>query len=389
MELFDREGYASVESRRGALAEAELAAAVKDVHILGIRSRTRVTARVLAAAPKLMAIGCFCIGTDQVDLDAAELQGVPVFNAPFSNTRSVAELVAAEIVMLCRGVPARNAAAHRGEWRKALDGAVEVRGKTVGIVGYGHVGSQVAILAEAFGMRVVYVDIEDKLSLGNARRLASLDELLASSDVVTLHVPGTAATRGLIGAAQLAKMRRGAMLINASRGDVVDIDAVTAALASGHLGGAAIDVFPAEPQTDDDAFETPLRRFENVLLTPHIGGTTTEAQHAIGADVATKLVRYSDNGSTALAVNFPQVSLPEHEGRHRLLHIHRNEPGVLAAINSVFGSAKVNVAAQYLETTRQVGYAIVDLDHVDRAASASLRTQLSAVPGTIRTRLLY
>jgi D-3-phosphoglycerate dehydrogenase len=378
-----------VESRRGAISTEDLTAAVREVHILGIRSRTQVTREVLANAPKLMAIGCFCIGTEQVDVETAQARGIPVFNAPFSNTRSVAELVIAEIVMLCRGIPERNAAAHKGTWLKALRGAVEVRGKTLGIVGYGHVGLQVALLAEAMGMRVLYVDVEDKLSLGNAKRVSSLDELLAAADIVSLHVPGTASTKGLIGQRELARMRRGASLINASRGSVVDVDALAEAIESGHLSGAAIDVYPTEPESDDEPFETPLRRFENVLLTPHIGGSTLEAQASIGFDVAAKLVRYSDNGSTVQAVNFPEVSLPAHAGRHRFLHIHRNEPGVLASINGVFGGAGMNVAAQYLETTPTIGYAIVDVDHKDRTSSVRLRKQLDDIPGTIRTRILY
>lgn len=389
VDTFKAEGYTSVETRRTALVGDELVEAVHDVHILGIRSRTKIRKDVLAKATKLIAIGCFSIGTDQVDLAVAEEHGVPVFNSPFSNTRSVAELVIAEIVMLCRGVPERNAAAHRGEWLKALRGAVEVRGKTLGIVGYGHVGVQVALLAEALGMRVIFEDIERKLALGNAKAVDTLDALLEQSDVVTLHVPETPQTKGLIGAAQLARMRKGARLINASRGSVVDIDAVAAALESGRLAGAAVDVFPAEPQSDDDRLETPLRKFDNVLMTPHIGGNTVEAQDSIGVDVAGKLVRYSDNGSTVGAVNFPEVALPEHGGRHRLLHIHRNEPGVLAAINSVLASAHVNIASQYLETTQRVGYAVVDVDGADRPLSAELRARLGEIPATIRTRVLY
>ena len=382
-------GYTTVDARRTALTGAELGAALADVHLLGIRSRTKVTAEVLARAPKLIAIGCFSIGTDQVDLDAAERAGVPVFNAPYANTRSVAELVIAEIVMLCRGIPERNAAAHRGEWLKALRGAVEVRGKTLGIVGYGHVGVQVGLLAEALGMRVIFHDIERKLALGNARAVGSLEELLPQSDVVTLHVPQTPLTLGLIGERQLALMKQGARLLNASRGKVVDVDALAAALERGHLAGAAVDVFPVEPESDDATLETPLRRFDNVLLTPHIGGNTEEAQDAIGLDVVGKLLRYSDNGSTVGAVNFPEVALPEHAGRHRLLHIHRNEPGVLAAINRVLAEAKANIAAQYLETTKRVGYAVIDIDGADRPLSASLRTALSEIDATIRARVLY
>ncbi len=389
VEALRAEGYTNIETHRTALAGDELADAVRDAHILGIRSRTKMTRDVLAKASKLMAIGAFCIGTDQVDLDAAEERGIPVFNAPFSNTRSVAEMVIAEIVMLCRGIPERNAAAHRGEWLKALRGAVEVRGKTLGIVGYGHVGVQVGLLAEALGMRVIYQDIERKLALGNAKAVDTLGALLEQSDVVTLHVPETPMTKRLIGAAQLARMRKGARLLNASRGSIVDIEALASALESGHIGGAAIDVFPVEPQSDDDALETPLRRFDNVLLTPHVGGNTAEAQDSIGADVAGKLLRYSDNGSTVGAVNFPEVALPEHGGRHRLLHIHRNEPGVLAAINSVLASAQVNIASQSLETTRRVGYAVVDVDGTERPISAALKSSLAAIPATIRARVLY
>ena len=389
IDTFKAAGYTNVASRTMALTGDELVDAVRDVHILGIRSRTKIRKDVLTAATKLIAIGCFSIGTDQVDLAVAAEHGVPVFNSPFSNTRSVAELVIAEIVMLCRGVPERNAAAHRGEWLKALRGAVEVRGKTLGIVGYGHVGVQVALLAEALGMRVIFHDIERKLALGNAKAVDTLDALLEQSDVVTLHVPETSETKGLIGAARLAQMRRGARLVNASRGSVVDVDALASALDSGWIAGAAVDVFPTEPQSDEDRFETPLRKFDTVLMTPHIGGNTVEAQDSIGVDVAGKLVRYSDNGSTVGAVNFPEVALPEQSGRHRLLHVHRNEPGVLAAINSVLASAHVNIASQYLETTQRLGYAVVDVDGAARPLSAELRARLGEIPATIRTRVLY
>lgn len=389
IDTFKAAGYTNVASRTTALTGDELVDAVRDVHILGIRSRTKIRKDVLTAATKLIAIGCFSIGTDQVDLAVAAEHGVPVFNSPFSNTRSVAELVIAEIVMLCRGVPERNAAAHRGEWLKALRGAVEVRGKTLGIVGYGHVGVQVALLAEALGMRVIFHDIERKLALGNAKAVDTLDALLEQSDVVTLHVPETSETKGLIGAARLAQMRRGARLVNASRGSVVDVDALASALDSGWIAGAAVDVFPTEPQSDEDRFETPLRKFDTVLMTPHIGGNTVEAQDSIGVDVAGKLVRYSDNGSTVGAVNFPEVALPEQSGRHRLLHVHRNEPGVLAAINSVLASAHVNIASQYLETTQRLGYAVVDVDGAARPLSAELRARLGEIPATIRTRVLY
>ncbi len=389
IEVFTADGYTSIRTVAGSLAEAELAEAIADVHILGIRSRTDVTAAVIERAAKLITIGCFGIGTDQVDLGAARTAGIPVFNAPFSNTRSVAELVIGEIVMLCRGVPERNAAAHRGAWMKAVAGSTEVRGKCLGIVGYGHIGTQVGVLAEALGMRVVYHDIDTKLPLGNATPVDSLAQLLERADVVTLHVPETPLTRGLIGERELARMRRGARLINASRGTVVDVEALARSLESGHVGGAAIDVFPVEPKTNDDEFQTPLRRFENVILTPHIGGSTAEAQEGIGAEVAAKLVKYSNNGSTLTAVNFPEVALPEHPGKHRLLHIHRNEPGVLAQVNAVLSAAKINIASQYLETAGSVGYAVIDIDGIERPVSLALKKRLDAIPATIRTRVLY
>jgi D-3-phosphoglycerate dehydrogenase len=389
VELLRGAGYTAIEAHRGSLSESDLEAATRDVHLLGIRSRTHVTERVLTRAKKLIGIGCFCIGTDQVDLSAAEVRGIPVFNAPFSNTRSVAELVLGEIVMLLRGIPERNAAAHAGGWMKSVGGAVEARGKSLGIVGYGHVGSQLGLLAESLGMHVLFYDVQEKLALGNATRVASLDALLKGADVVSLHVPEDPTTRGLIGARELALMRPDRRLINASRGSVVDIAALVDALDSGHLAGAALDVFPAEPRSDAEPFASPLQRFPNVLLTPHIGGSTQEAQEGIGVEVAAKLVRYSDNGSTLTAVNFPEVTLPEHRDKHRLLHIHRNEPGVLAAINSIFAAAKVNVASQYLETSRQVGYAVIDVDGADRPLSAGLRDQLREIDATIRTRVLY
>lgn len=389
IDAFTAGGYTSVVALPTSLSGADLADAVGDAHILGIRSRTEVPTAILARAPKLIAIGCFSIGTDQVDLDAAQLAGVPVFNAPFSNTRSVAELVIGEIVMLCRGIPERNAAAHRGEWMKTVAGATEVRGKTLGIVGYGHIGTQVGLLAEALGMRVIFHDIETKLALGNAAGVDSLATLLARADVVTLHVPETPQTRGMIGARELAQMRTGARLINASRGTVVDVDALAHALETRHLAGAAVDVFPSEPSASGDEFRSPLRRFDNVLLTPHIGGNTVEAQEGIGGEVAAKLIRYSDNGSTLTAVNFPEVALPEHPGKHRLLHIHRNEPGVLAQVNSVLSRSGINIASQYLQTSGKVGYAVIDVDGIDRPVSLGLKKELDAIAATIRTRVLY
>ncbi len=389
IELFHADGYTQVVAHEKALPAGELQRALASVHMLGIRSRTQLTDEVLAAAPKLMAIGCFCIGTNQVALDVARRRGIPVWNAPFSNTRSVAELVLAEIVLLLRGIPARNAAAHRGEWIKSAAGSREARGKVLGIVGYGHIGTQVGVLAEAFGMQVHYYDIEAKLALGNATAVRSLDVLLEQADVVTLHVPETAQTRWMIGAAQLARMKPGASLVNASRGTVVDLDAVAKALESGRLAGAAIDVFPQEPESNDAGFESPLRRFDNVILTPHVGGSTAEAQQNIGGEVASKLLRYSDNGSTLTAVNFPEVSLPEHTGKHRLLHIHQNRPGMLSRVNEVFSSQQVNVTAQFLQTDAEIGYVVIDVDPGDRDDARALHGALDAIPGTVRTRLLY
>lgn len=386
VEALRSDGYTHVVTSPKALAGAELADVLSDAHFVGIRSRTHLTAEVLAAAPKLTAIGAFCIGTNQIDLNAAMRRGVPVFNAPFSNTRSVAELVLAEIIMLMRGIPHKNAVLHRGGWVKSAAGSYEVRGKTLGIVGYGHIGTQIGVLAEQLGMQVAFYDIEAKLPLGNARQLATLPELLQAADVVSLHVPETPQTQDMIGAEQLALMKPGSHLINASRGTVVDIAALTAALERQHLGGAAIDVFPVEPQGNDVAFESSLTRFDNVLLTPHIGGSTAEAQANIGREVAAKLIRYSNNGSTVSAVNFPEVALPEHTGRCRLLHIHHNVPGVMARVNERFSANGINIAAQYLRTNEEVGYVVID---VDSAASQVALDELCAVPDTIRCRILY
>ena len=387
-EVLTADGYLTVKSLPKSLAGDALKTALKDVHFLGIRSRTELTAEILAAAPKLTAIGCFCIGTNQVDLAAAAKRGIPVFNAPYSNTRSVAELVLGEIIMLLRGIPEKNALVHHGGWSKNAAGSVEVRGKTLGIVGYGHIGTQLGILAEHIGMRVIYYDVQGKLPLGNARPIAKLAQLLADSDVVSLHVPETPQTKNLIGRAQLALMKPGSHLINAARGTVVDIEALADALARSHLAGAAIDVFPVEPKGNDEEFLSPLRRFDNVILTPHIGGSTVEAQANIGTEVAEKLTRYSDNGSTVTAVNFPEVNLPEHTGtgKCRLLHIHRNVPGVLAHINERFSRHRVNISAQYLQTTEHIGYCVMD---VDTAASQVAIDELQSVPGTIRARVLY
>ncbi len=388
-EAFQADGYSDVVSRPKSLAGDALVSAIRGAFFVGIRSATQLTADVLERAPKLIGIGCFCIGTNQVDLESAQNRGIPVFNAPFSNTRSVAELVLAEIILLMRQIPERNAAAHRGEWLKTATGAYEVRGKKLGIVGYGHIGTQIGLLAEAVGMQVSYHDIETKLALGNARPVASLQELLAQSDVVTMHVPETPETEGMIGAAELAGMRPGAKLINASRGKVVDLRALAEALRAKQIGGAALDVFPQEPKGAGDSFESPMREFDNVILTPHVGGSTEEAQANIGIEVAEKLLKYSNNGSTLTAVNFPQVTLPEHPGKHRLLHIHRNQPGVLSGINAVFSKRAVNIAGQYLQTDANIGYVVIDVETQKASVTRGLKSGLDQVPGTIRSRLLY
>jgi D-3-phosphoglycerate dehydrogenase len=388
VETFHRAGYSQVELHAKSLPEDELKARIADAHIVGLRSRTQLTDDVLAQAKRLIAVGCFCIGTNQVDLGAARRLGVPVFNAPYSNTRSVAELVIAEAIMLLRGIPQKNAQCHRSGWAKSASGSYETRDKVLGIIGYGHIGTQVGVLAESLGMRVIFHDIESKLALGNARAVSSLDELLERSDVVTLHVPETPATQMMIKAAQLAKMRAGAMLINASRGSVVDIDALAEALRDGRLSGAAVDVFPVEPKGNGDPFVSPLVGMDNVILTPHIGGSTLEAQDNIGIEVASKLVRYSDNGSTLSAVNFPEVTLPEHPDSLRLLHIHRNVPGTLSRINELFSAGNLNIDAQFLQTDSEVGYVVIDVS-ADEAQANALKAQLAAIPGTLRSRVLY
>lgn len=386
VEAFTADGYTQIETHPKALEGQALIDAIADAHFVGLRSRTQLTAEVLEQAQKLVAVGAFCIGTNQIALDAAARRGVPVFNAPFSNTRSVAELVLAEIIMLMRGIPQKNALLHRGGWMKSAANSFEVRGKTLGIIGYGHIGTQLGLLAETLGMRVVFYDIETKLPLGNARQLSTLDELLAEADVVSLHVPETPDTKNMMGAEQIARMKKGSFLINASRGTVVDIDALAAALESKHILGAAIDVFPVEPKGNEGDFQSPLIRFENVLLTPHIGGSTGEAQESIGREVASKLIRYSNNGSTLSAVNFPEVSLPAHPGLCRILHIHRNVPGMLTRINERLSSAGINIASQYLQTNQHVGYVVVD---VENEGSAEALHEISDLEGTIRARVLY
>ncbi|NRQ41338.1 phosphoglycerate dehydrogenase [Rheinheimera sp. YQF-2] len=385
VQSFKNQGYSNIEYLKTSLPEDELIERIKDAHFIGIRSRTQLTEKVLDAAGKLVAIGCFCIGTNQVDLTAALKRAIPVFNAPFSNTRSVAELVLGEIIMLLRGIPQRSAAAHRGEWQKTANNSFEARGKTLGIIGYGHIGTQLSIMAENIGMRVQFYDIEDKLVLGNASQV-NFGTLLKTSDVITLHVPETPQTKNMIGEAELELMKPGSILINASRGTVVDIDALTEALRSKKLAGAAIDVFPTEPKGNDEEFISPLREFDNVILTPHIGGSTQEAQENIGFEVAGKLVKYSDNGSTLSAVNFPEVSLPEHKGRSRLLHIHKNQPGVLTKINEAFAKHNINIAGQYLQTNADIGYVVIDIDSDDVEQALN---ELRAIPATLRARVLH
>ena len=388
VEVLRAAGYSQIETLPKALQGEELKAKLADVHFLGIRSQSKLTADVLSAAPKLVAVGCFCIGTNQVDLNAARERGVAVFNAPYSNTRSVAELVLAEAILLLRGIPAKNALVHRGGWMKSAVHSHEIRGKTLGIVGYGSIGTQLSVLAEGLGMHVAFYDVVNKLPLGNARQVPKLHDLLAQSDIVSLHVPELPSTQWMIGAAEIAAMKQGGILINAARGTVVDIDALAAALQSGHIGGAAVDVYPEEPKGNDDPLVTPLLGIDNVILTPHVGGSTLEAQDNIGIEVAAKLVRYSDNGSTLSAVNFPEVTLPEHAGSHRILHIHRNVPGVLSKINDIFGERGINIDGQFLRTDPNVGYVVIDVA-ADDAQASELRAALSAIPGTLRTRVLY
>ena len=387
VQVFQQAGYTHIEHHKKALEPAELKAKLAEgVRMVGIRSRTQLTADILQAAPKLFAIGCFCIGTNQVDIDAAERAGVPVFNAPFANTRSVAELVLAEMILLLRRVPEKSHLAHQGIWQKSAQDCFEARGKTLGIIGYGHIGSQLSVLAEGLGMRVKFYDIEHKLPMGNAEAVPSMQALLAQSDIVSLHVPATEQTENLIDAQAIKAMKPGAVLINASRGKVVDLDALAEAIQAKHVAGAAIDVFPVEPGSNAEPFQSPLQTLPNVVLTPHVGGSTMEAQAGIGVEVAEKLVKYSDNGSTLMSVNFPQVALPTHHGRHRILHIHHNQPGVLNAINQIFSEQHINIAAQYLQTTATIGYVVMDVASSDTDA---LVKALKQVDGTLRCRVLF
>ena len=383
--LLENAGYRNIEYHKKALEGDELIKSISDAHFVGIRSRTQLSREVIAQASRLNAIGCFCIGTNQVDLKAALERGIAVFNAPYSNTRSVAELVIAEAILLLRGVAEKNACAHRGVWQKTAADAYEIRGKKLGIIGYGSIGMQLSVIAESLGMDVLFTDTVNKLPLGNATQV-SLSQLLAQADIVSLHVPETGATKNMIGAKELAQMKPGAILINASRGTVVDIDALCAALRDKHLLGAGIDVFPVEPKSNNDEFVSPLREFDNVFLTPHIGGSTMEAQENIGMEVAEKLVKYSDNGTTVTSVNFPEVALPAQDGRHRLLHVHNNVPGVMSAINQVFSENNINISGQYLQTNESVGYVVID---VDQAYSELALAKLKEIPGTLRCRVLF
>ncbi|MFY7719416.1 MAG: phosphoglycerate dehydrogenase [Brevundimonas sp.] len=385
VERLEEAGY-SVESHKGALDEDALVEAVRGVHVLGVRSKTQVSARVLEAADRLMAVAAFCIGTNQIDLEAAAGRGVAVFNAPYSNTRSVVELAVGLTIALLRDLADKSAAMHRGQWNKSATGSRELRGKTLGIIGYGAIGSQLSVLAEGLGMRVIFHDLTERLALGNARRMASLDALLAESDVVSLHVDGRTENTALIGATQLSRMKQGALLLNLSRGHVVDVGALAQALGSGRIGGAAVDVFPEEPATNADPFDSPLRGLPNVILTPHIGGSTEEAQEAIGAFAAERLLAYLNRGDTTFCVNLPNVQLAEVDGAHRILHIHRNQPGVLAELNRALATAGLNILGQHLKTDERTGYVITDVDRdYDPEALHGLRT----VAGTLRFRTLH
>jgi D-3-phosphoglycerate dehydrogenase len=384
-DAFRAEGF-QVEAIKGAVSEAELAERVRDVHVLGIRSKTQVTPRVLDEARRMLSVGAFCIGTNQVALAHASRGGVPVFNAPFSNTRSVAELILAEVVVLSRHLGDRSREVHEGRWRKVAVGSHEVRGRTLGIVGYGHIGSQIGVLAEAFGMRVVFFDIAARLPMGNNRAMPRLEDVLELSDFVTLHVPETAQTRNMIGAEQLARMKPGACLLNASRGTVVQIAALADAIRRGHIAGAAVDVYPDEPESNSDGFASELRNLPNVILTPHIGGSTEEAQEAIGREVATALIKYINTGATTGAVNFPQIELPLAPGTHRILNVHKNVPGVLRDINRIVSDHNANIRAQVLSTDPDIGYLIVDLD---QDVSQDVKRGIAVLPTSIKTRILF
>jgi D-3-phosphoglycerate dehydrogenase len=386
VKAFKAAGYPNVKLLSKALPEEELIKEIEHTHLVGIRSKTRITQKVLAAADKLQAIGCFCIGTNQVDLKSATEAGVAVFNAPYSNTRSVAELIISLSIMLIRRIPDKNAAAHQGIWKKESKGSYELRGKTLGIIGYGNIGSQVSVLAEGMGMHVIYYDIETKLPLGNAVQKRSLEELMGESDVITLHVPASSTTKGMITREVIAQAKKGAILLNYARGNVVDLEALRDALQEGRLSGAAIDVFPSEPEKNGDRFNCPLQQLPNVILTPHIGGSTEEAQFNIGIDVSSKLLRYLESGSSFGSHTVPDLSIPIQDHTHRLLHIHKNVPGVLSEINTALSNKGINILGQYLKTNDQIGYVVLD---VNAKMSKQAFDLLSHVKHTIKTRLLY
>jgi D-3-phosphoglycerate dehydrogenase len=386
IKFFKDAGYSSVRKLSGALSEEDLAREVKDVHLLGIRSKTQITPKVLESAQKLQAIGCFCIGTNQVDLKTARNKGIVVFNAPYSNTRSVAELVIASSIMLIRRIPDKNKAAHEGKWMKDAKGSYELRGKTLGIVGYGNIGTQVSVLAEALGMKVMFYDVVTKLPLGNAVPCKSLKELTSQADVITLHVPELPTTKNLISKQALKNFKPGSILINYARGEVVDLDALRSAILEKHISGAAIDVYPEEPEKNGDSFFTPLQGLPNVILTPHIGGSTEEAQYNIGEDVSNKLYQFLEMGVTIGSHTVPPLSVPPVEGTHRILHIHKNVPGVLSAINTELSKNNINILGQYLKTNEEVGYVVLDLD---KQLSKRAFDILKEVKGTMKVRLLY
>lgn len=386
-QAFRDDGYNNVHYLTTSPEPEALKTLLADAHIVGIRSRTQIDRDILSACPKLMAIGTFCIGTNQIDLDLAKNLGIPVYNAPFSNTRSVAELVLAEIIFLMRGIPQKNAAAHRGEWLKSAENSFEIRGKKLGIVGFGHIGSQLSILAESLGMQVFFYDIENKLPLGNAQNTTSLNELLPEVDALSLHVPATKETENMIGKAQFDLMKSGSYLINASRGNVVVIEDLIDALDSEKIAGAALDVFPEEPSSNEHPFISQLTQYDQVIITPHIGGSTQEAQINIAKEVSQKLIKYSNNGTTSSAVNFPQVSLPEiNDAQSRIMHIHENKPGILEKINHVFASQNMNIAALHLQTSDNIGYVIMDVNCND---VSHVKTQLASIDGTLRVRVLH
>jgi len=386
IKVFKDAGYTDIKKLGGALTEAQLIDEIKNVHLLGIRSKTQVTEKVLKQAAKLQAIGCFCIGTNQVNLQAATKKGVVVFNAPYSNTRSVAELVIGASIMLIRKILDKNIAAHKGIWQKDAKGSYELRGKTLGIIGYGNIGSQVSVLAEALGMKVIFYDTVTKLPLGNAESRKSLKDVVAQADIVTLHVPETGQTKNLINKAIIKHFKKGSILINYARGEVVDLDALKTALVEGQISGAAIDVFPWEPEKNGDAFTSPLQNIPNVLLTPHVGGSTEEAQYNIGEDVSAKLLQYLEVGATYGSHTVPEINLPSQEGTHRILHIHSNVPGVLSEINSRLSENKINILGQYLKTNDEIGYVVLD---IDKKLSKNAVELLKQVKGTLKVRLLY